>query len=124
MDWSRLKRYYGVKLRVAAFIFGIIGWFLLFVSIFGSHFEQQLLGLETVAGSTTFTIGIKVLIFSAIISIVKFQNVIMEKLEERQMLSKFQVHELGRSFRSFFLISSRFWMHFLDHHSIDLMCPN
>ncbi|MCD4808143.1 MAG: hypothetical protein K8R13_11385 [Methanococcoides sp.] len=89
MDWSKWKRYYGVKLRVAAFIFGIIGWFLLFVSIFGSHFEQQLLGLEKVAGSTTFTIGIKVLIFTAIISIVKFQNVIIEKLEERQMLFSF-----------------------------------
>lgn len=78
-----------MKLRVAAFIFGLIGWFFLFVSIFGSHFEQQLLELEKFTVSTTSTIVIKLVIFSAIVSIVKFQNSIMEKLEERQKLFSF-----------------------------------
>ena len=57
MDWSKWKIYYGVKLRVAAFIFGLIGWFLLFVSIFGSHFEQQLLGLQTVRDQRRLQLG-------------------------------------------------------------------
>jgi hypothetical protein len=46
MKKIKLDSYLRTKLKVAGFIFALVGWFLLFVFLFGSFFEQELMDLE------------------------------------------------------------------------------
>jgi len=68
IDW---KNYFKTKLYIASFMFALVGWFILFVFVFGQFFEKELLALEGTINSPFVTWGLRVFIIALILIIIK-----------------------------------------------------
>ena len=89
MEKINWDSYLVTKLKVAGFIFALLGWFLLFDFLFGSFFEQELMDLEKTIESRSFIWGLRIFIISLVIALMKGQNRINEKLKEHRSLRIF-----------------------------------
>ncbi|BDZ67870.1 hypothetical protein [Methanobacterium ferruginis] len=65
------KNYFKTKLYIASFILALVGWFILFVYLFGQYFEKELLALEGTINSPFFTWGLRIVIIASIILLIK-----------------------------------------------------
>ena len=74
MDWkSRFKKTLKVRLLILSLMLAVVGWFLLWVVLFGRFFEEELVGIERLIQSNSFLWSLRVLIIAtAIILIWKF----------------------------------------------------
>lgn len=59
------------RLYIAAFILALVGWFILFVYLFGPFFEKELLALEVTIESPLFTWGLRIFIIALAIILIK-----------------------------------------------------
>ena len=63
--------YFKNRLYIAAFILSLVGWFILFVYLFGQFFEKELLALEGTLKSPLFTWGLRIFIIALVIILIK-----------------------------------------------------
>lgn len=66
-----IKNYLTTKLKIVGFIFALVGWFILFIFIFGQLFQQQLVVLEEIIESKFFIWGLRIFIISFIVILIK-----------------------------------------------------
>ena len=59
------------RLYIAAFILSLVGWFILFVYLFGQFFETELLALEGTLKSPVFTWALRIFIIALVIFLIK-----------------------------------------------------
>lgn len=67
-DW---KDYFKTRLYIASFILALVGWFILFVILFGQFFENELLTLEKTMKTPYFLWGFRISILALFILIIK-----------------------------------------------------
>ncbi|AXV37889.1 MAG: hypothetical protein Kow0019_01700 [Methanobacteriaceae archaeon] len=65
------KSYLKTRLYIASFILALVGWFILFVYLFGPFFEKELLALERTIQSPVFIWGLRIFIIAVIILAIK-----------------------------------------------------
>lgn len=65
------KDYFKTRLYIASFILAFVGWFILFVFIFGQFFENELLALEKVLQNPYFLWGFRIFIIVLVILLIK-----------------------------------------------------
>lgn len=65
------KKHFKTRLYIASFILALVGWFILFVYLFGQFFEKELLALEGTVQSPYFTWGLRIFIIASIIILIK-----------------------------------------------------
>lgn len=80
-----LKKYFITKLQIAGFILALVGWFLLFIFIFGQFFEQQLLALEQIFESNFFIWGLRIFIISLVIFLIKGKKFIQKIINNKKV---------------------------------------
>lgn len=68
LNW---KNHFKNRLYIASFILALVGWFILFVYLFGQFFEKELLALEGTVQSPVFTWGLRIIIIAAVIFLIK-----------------------------------------------------
>jgi small-conductance mechanosensitive channel len=67
-DW---KEYFKTRLYIASFILALVGWFILFVFLFGQFFENELLTLEKTIETSYFLWGLRIFIIILVILLIK-----------------------------------------------------
>lgn len=67
-DW---KDYFKTRLYIASFILALVGWFILFVFLFGQFFENELLALEKTIEAPYFLWGLRIFIIVLVILLIK-----------------------------------------------------
>jgi len=79
MERNSWKKYFLTRLKIVTFIFALVGWFLLFIFVFGQYFEAQLLKIEAFVQSTTFSWGLRIFIVIFVFFLLKSERLV-EKL--------------------------------------------
>lgn len=83
---DRLKNFWRSKLKAASFIFALVGWFLLFVTLFGFLFESFLLDLEAFIETSEFTLGLQIFVVLLLVILIKWQGTIDRLLEDHKWM--------------------------------------
>lgn len=65
------KEYFKTRLYIASFILALVGWFILFVFLFGQFFENELLTLEKTIETPYFLWGLRIFIIVLVILLIK-----------------------------------------------------
>jgi len=63
--------YFKNRLYIVVFILAMVGWFILFVYLFGQFFEKELLALEGTLKSPLFIWGLRIFIIALAIFLIK-----------------------------------------------------
>jgi hypothetical protein len=66
--------YFKNRLHIAAFILSLVGWFILFVYLFGQFFEKELLALEGTVKSPLFIWRLRIFIILLAIILIKWKG--------------------------------------------------
>jgi|APSaa5957512622_1039677.scaffolds.fasta_scaffold70976_2 hypothetical protein len=82
---EKVKEYFITKLQIASFILSLVGWFLLFIFIFGRFFEQQLLALENIVESKVFIWGLRIFIILLVVSLLKAKKFVQKAKENKRI---------------------------------------
>ena len=68
MEWkNRFKRLFLLRISIVAFILALVGWFILWVEAFGRFFEDELLELERIVETSSFTWGLRITVLTVVI---------------------------------------------------------
>jgi uncharacterized membrane protein len=79
------KKYLLTKLKIASFIFALVGWFLLFIFVFGQYFEKQLLEIEKFVQSNTFVWGLRIFIVALVVFLLKSEKLIERLVQDNKV---------------------------------------
>ena len=77
------KNHFQNRLYIASFILALVGWFILFVYLFGQFFEKELIALEGTVQSPFFTWGLRISVIAAVIFLIKGKKRIQKLLVNR-----------------------------------------
>jgi len=77
--------YFKNRLYIASFILAMVGWFILFVYLFGQIYEKELLALEGTIKSPIFTWGLRIFIIALVIILIKGKERIQKFFENRSI---------------------------------------
>lgn len=78
------KRYFKSKLYIASFFLALIGWFIIFLILFGSMFESQLNNLEQTIQTKTFIWTLRIIVFAMVITLMRKYEWIKKKFEKHK----------------------------------------
>lgn len=73
------------RLYIASFILALVGWFILFVYLFGQSYEKELLALEVTIKSPLFTWGLRIFVIALAIVLIKGKGRIQTFYENRSI---------------------------------------
>ena len=83
IDW---KTHIKNRLKVVAFIFALVGWFLIVTVVLEDIFLQDLSGLESFMQSNQVKWGINIFVISIFVALIKWQDKIEEKVRNNKLL--------------------------------------
>jgi hypothetical protein len=89
------KKYFLTKLKIAGFIFALVGWFLLFIFVFGQFFVEQLVGLEKILESNYFIWALRIIIISLVILLVKGQKFVQKITNNKKVKITLKIIFIG-----------------------------
>ncbi|MCZ3364984.1 MULTISPECIES: hypothetical protein [Methanobacterium] len=78
---ARWKSYFKTRMYIASFILAMVGWFILFVYLFGQFFEKELIVLEGSIQSPFFIWGLRILIIALVVLLIKEKGKIKKLFE-------------------------------------------
>ena len=82
LNW---KNHFQNRLYIASFILALVGWFILFVYLFGQFFEKELIALEGTVQSPFFTWGLRIFLIAAVVFLIKGKKRIQKLLVNRRI---------------------------------------
>ena len=90
------KSYLKTRLYIASFILALVGCFILFVYLFGSFFEKELLALERTIQSPVLIWGLRIFIIALIILVIKGKKSIKKFFVNRSIkLAVYLIYVIG-----------------------------
>lgn len=67
---TRYKKLFKTRLLIAGFVLALVGWFILWVEFFGKYYEDELLELEKIVQTSTFTWSLRVAVLAMLLLLV------------------------------------------------------